>query len=282
MAESLLELRARLQPVIRQPRKPARLVGTDVLIPPSTKVDPDAKMLVVDNLETDKTYVTVPVERAGLEADDFLLRLRGRLVGEGTNSNGASWDAQDLDFGLPSVATGPLNWLHNERHIIGCLTDARMRTREAAAEAGLADLGQHIEADAVVWRYIFPREAAAVEMAAGDRKLYYSMECVSNEVQCVGPNGCGRMMSYLDSLHRTEKACAHVRERASARRFVNPIFQGGAVIVPPKNPGWANANVDVLREAARLMPEAAGLTEGDDVVAAQILDFVRRGARAAG
>lgn len=277
MTESLLELRARLQPVIRQPRRRQLKAGTPVVVPIS-KVDPAAKMLVVDNLETEKTYVTVPVEKAELEASDFLLKLRGRLVGEGTNLNGASWEAQDLDFGLPSVATGPLNWLHNERHIIGCLTDARMRTREAAAEAGLPDLGQHIEADAVVWRYIFPREAAAVEMAAGDRKLYYSMECISNEVQCVGPNGCGAKMGYLDSLHRTEKACVHVRERASARRFVQPIFQGGAVIVPPKSPGWANANVDVLREAARLMPEAAGLSNGDDVVAAQILRFVREGA----
>lgn len=229
------------------------------------------RVLVVENDETGKTYVTMPAEAAALEADDFLLRLRGRFVGEGANRNKAAWSAKDLEFGLPSVASGPLNWLHDERHIIGTLTDARLR--EAAGQ-----VPKHIEADAVVWRYLFPREAAVVGQAAADGRLYYSMECVSRQVQCVGDGGCGAVMGYLDSLHKTEKACVHVRERASDRRFVDPIFQGGAVIVPPKTPGWENAHVELLRDAERVLPEAAAATDGDVALGAQILQFVREGA----
>lgn len=244
--------------------------GADGFVLPAGPFTP-GRVLVVENDETGKTYVTMPAEAAALQADDFLLRLRGRFVGEGVNRNKAAWSAKDLEFGLPSVASGPLNWLHDERHIIGTLTDARLR--EAAGQ-----VEKHIEADAVVWRYLFPREAAVVGQAAADGRLYYSMECVSRQVQCVGDGGCGALMGYLDSLHKTEKACVHVRERAADRRFVDPIFQGGAVIVPPKSPGWENAHVELLRDAERLLPEAASATDGDVALGAQILQFVREGA----
>lgn len=262
MSESLLEVMARVKPKLPRVRREAALVATPVEVP---------DLLVVDNLDTEKTYLTMPVERAGLVADDFLMRLRGRLVGEGVNRNKAAWNGNDLQFGLPSVASGPLNWLHEDRHIIGTLTDARLREQAGQVE-------KHIEADSVIWSYLFPRESALVERAAEDSKLYYSMECVSREVECAGATGCGAKMSYLDSLHRTEKACQHVRERASVRRFVDPIFQGAAVILPPKAPGWANANIAIMREAERVMPEAAALADGDDVIAAQILQFVQQGA----
>ena len=241
--------------------------------------------LVTDNTETGRTYVTVPVEQAALSrkeltADDFLLRLSGRLVeAERANGNGAFWTTKDLEFGLPSVATGPLNWLHQDRKIIGVLTEADLvQGREAAAE----NVGPHIRAGATVWAYLYGQEAQVIERAAEMNKLYFSMECVSREVACTGPNGCGAQMPYLDALKRTEKACVHIRERASHRRFVDPIFQGAAIIVPPVKPGWADAHVELMHEAEshmRTVPEAAAFAGEDEALVASILEFVKTGAR---
>lgn len=242
--------------------------------------------LVTENAETGRTYITVPVETAALDhttmtADDFLLHLKGRLVeAEKANGNGAFWTTKDLEFGLPSVTAGPLNWLHQDRKIIGVLTNADLvqPSREAAAKGGQP----FITAGATVWAYLYPQEARIIERAAEMGKLYYSMECISRQVGCVGPNGCGATMPYLDALNKTEKACIHVRERASSRRFVDPIFQGGAVIVPPVKPGWADAHVDLVRDAEshlRAVPEAASFAGDDEALMASILEFVRTGAR---
>jgi hypothetical protein len=57
-------------------------------------------------------------------------------------------------------------------------------------------------------------------------------------------------MDYLDAQNKTEKACEHVKEHSSVRRFVDPIFQGAAIIVPPTKPGWTNADLSVQRQAA--------------------------------
>lgn len=257
-------------------------------------VIPEQRALVVDNEDTERTYVTVPLETASLDSERFLLRLTGRLVGsEQANSNGQLWSTGDLQFGLPSVAGGPLNWLHQERTIVGCLTTADLVQGQALRQAAAVSLTSstvsmtghvadppHIKASSVLWSYLFPAESRVVESAAASGQLYYSMECISGQVQCAGDNGCGALMAYPDALHRTERACAHIRERAAARRFVDPIFQGAAVIVPPVKPGWANAHVEVMRRAEAAMAgndQAAGFTDGDVSTMAQILAFVGAG-----
>lgn len=262
MTETLLEIRDRIMPRvprITRPGAPLHERGHSDLQPPP-KVLPS---FMTENTDSGKVVLTVPLElpaevasgpSAGIVADDFLLRLSGRLVeAEKANANGAFWTQDDLEFGLPSVALGPLNWLHDERRVVGVLTDARMVNREAAAATGL---GTHVVSDAVLWKWLAPREAATVEMYAEAHQAYYSMECVSRQIACVGEKGCGAVMDYLDAQNKTEKACQHVRERSSHRRFVSPIFQGAAIIVPPTNPGWSNADLAVQRQAAAATEKA--------------------------
>ena len=238
-----------------------------------------SRALVVDNPETGHTYVTVPLSRASLNPERFLTRLSGRLVGAGTNSNGQAWTGDDLAFGLPSVAGGPLNWLHQERTIIGALTGADLVGRQSAVLSGdrtIPGQDEHIRADAVVWSFLYPREARTIAEAADAGQAYFSMECVSATVQCHGPDGCGALMPYADALARNGAACEHIRARAAARRFVDPVFQGAAVIVPPVQPGWTGAHLDLVRQAA----STAGLGEftgGHEELAAQILAFVQGG-----
>ena len=261
MTESLLDLRDRLMP--RIPREHAHSAAA-VLERPSAPAAGVLPAFAIENPDTGKVVLTVPLElapevasgpSADITADDFLLRLSGRLVeAEKANQNGAFWAQEDLEFGMPSIALGPLNWLHDERRVVGVLTDARMVNREAAAAV---HLGPHVVSDAVLWKWLAPREAAAVEHYAGQRQAYYSMECVSRQIACVGENGCGHVMDYLDAQNKTERACEHVKEHSSARRFVSPIFQGAAIIVPPTKPGWSNADLTVQRQAAAAAEKAS-------------------------
>lgn len=53
--------------------------------------------------------------------------LQARYVeAERANLNGAFWSTSDLQFGEPSVKYGPLNWLHNEKQVVGTLVDGAL------------------------------------------------------------------------------------------------------------------------------------------------------------
>ncbi len=226
----------------------------------------------------DRTVLTVPVATANLNAEDFVTRISGRLVGaDEPNRNKQFWSTADLEFGLPSVAGGPLNWLHDDRHIVGALMKAdllkaKAETLKQAAADSAEYQGTHIKADSVLWSYIFPAETRIVQDAAQTKNLYYSMECISKKVACAGETGCGHEMDYADAIGRTERACAHIRDKASARRFINPIFQGAAIIIPPVKPGWKDANAGLVKAAAAY-DALQEWTDGDELLAAQILEF---------
>lgn len=224
---------------------------------------------VVEDPESGKVVLTMPVEvtqreaAAQITADDFLVRLSGRLVeAEKANSNGAFWSQDDLEFGMPSIAYGPLNWLHEERKIVGVLHDPRLVTRQAAASAGLA-LNDHVVTDSTVWGWLYPREASMVRGYAEAKQAWYSMECISREVACQAPD-CGRVVEYRQATNRTGECCEHLREHSAARRFVSPIFQGAAIIVPPTQPGWANADLS-LAERSSTLRAAASLVEHQEL-----------------
>lgn len=232
-------------------------------IEPIVTPDPaevDVERAFVLHAESGRTVITAPLREVAAVNPGFTY-LRGRFVGaDQPNGNGALWTTEDLQLSENTVAGGPLNWLHDDTHIVGCITDAQMVTSEKAA-AG--DVGNHIVATAAVWRFLFPQETRTIERAAQDQNLYYSMECLSREVMCLdtpGRPGCGESFAYGD--YDAGKVCAHLRERSSVRRFVDPVFLGGAVIVPPIQPGWAQANTEVVRQAAELR-ESADLAAGN-------------------
>jgi len=206
----------------------------------------------VTHAESGRTVITAPVREIARTNEGFTY-LQGRFVeADNANSNGALWTTEDLQMGGSTVAGGPLNWLHDDRKIVGALLQGEM-VRETASRR----IGNHIVADAAVWRFLFPEEARTIEKASADGALYYSMECISREVGCLdtpGRPGCGEKFSYAD--YDAGKTCGHLRERSSVRRFINPIFLGGAVIVPPVLPGWSQAEASVVRQAAQLTEEA--------------------------
>lgn len=236
--------------------------GSPVLDVPEPTVDVEKAFVLEAN---HRTIITAPIREIASTNEGFTF-LRGRMVGADTpNQNGALWTTEDLQLGEKTVAGGPVNWLHDDTHIVGCLLDGQMVSgRREAASAGI---GNHIVSTAAIWNFLFPREAATMEAAAKDGQLYQSMECISRSVACVGTEsapGCGQEVTYAAYDAKGPDLCSHLRERSHVRRFVDPLFLGTAVVVPPVKPAWANASLEVVRQAAAAMEGKtfASLDEG--------------------
>jgi hypothetical protein len=202
----------------------------------------------------------------------YYMWIAGRYVeADRPNRNSAYWSTADLELGQPTVTHGPINWLHEEKHIIGAIAGSEMVhvDKEIASATGV---GNHIVMLGAIWSHIWPQEANVIQRASENGKLWASMECVSQEVACLV---CDKTMSYPDYM-RQEARCDHMRE-GMPRRFVDPTFGGAGIIVPPVRPGWTNAEVRVLMpEAARLAERQAasfgGMTTSEaEQVVAQIL-----------
>jgi hypothetical protein len=235
-------------------------------------------------------------ERASA-ANPYYQWVQGRFVeAERANRNGAYWSTADLQFGEMSVRNGPLNWLHQARKVVGTIADNKLITPEpikypinsasltVASDDDNVNVvwngmptsmqpitfgGGHIEiaaarpyiaAVSAVWKWIYPEEANTIEAASDAGTLYYSMECVAKEMSCVsddGREGCGQSFPYMTAMTDPSAVCEHIRHRTSARRMVDPAFLGGAVIVPPVQPGWGAANAQVMTQAASLAEQVA-------------------------
>ncbi len=241
----------------------------------------ESAALVVESETNGHVYLTAPAElvsqmatdvdrEVAISAEDAFMYLSGRFVqADKPNLNGAMWTSGDLELAQSTIANGPLNWLHEERHIIGTITDASF-AREAAGH------GNHIVAGAAVWRYLWPSEAAVIEQASMNRSLWFSMECVSKTVTCMG---CGESYAFEKAMREPASLCSHIRDRTHVRRFDQPTFLGGAVIVPPVKPGWGQADASVVRKAARLA-EAASLDQltrpEAEAMVAQVISWANR------
>ena len=233
-----------------------------------------------------RTVLTAPaaVWEKALTPNEHFLWMQGRFVGaEKANRNGAFWSTADLEMGEPTVKGGPLNWLHEDRHVIGSIVEAKlvMPGAEAAADGQLAE--PHIVAASAAWKWLYPDECYVMEQASDQGKLWYSMECVAKQVSCVGDGGCGQTYGYGDVMKAAENVCQHIIQRSASRRMVDPTFLGGAVIVPPVRPGWGDADAQVMRQAASMAEKAFDQAGQPDVTASdwellmrQVLSFIAR------
>lgn len=209
-----------------------------------------------------RTVITAPAttERAAMwgsvpNPNKHILWMQGRYVGAETpNRNGAFWATSDLQLGQPTVAHGPLNWLHEEKHIIGAIADAKFVPTPQPADGtqkAAETTDPHITALSAIWTWLYPQEASVVQMASDAGVLAYSMECIARSIQCVGDNGCGQTFDYMQ-VAAAGGGCVHLQQHTSIHRLVQPTFLGGAVIVPPTRPGWADADASIIKEAASL------------------------------
>ncbi len=202
------------------------------------------------------------------------------------NSNRQLFALGDLQMARPTITHAPMNMNHSYRRVVGAyvatdliyptegaagaMPDADMKkkcpdcegpmgpddkkkcadcmkaapakmTGEAAGDQGL---NPYIEALGVFWKHYFPEEYALVEAAHAEGRLYYSMECVPGSIQCAGPDGCGEHFQYAGQQSPTY--CEHLNQHTSDKLLIDPHFTAGAILVPPVQPGWANADIHSL------------------------------------
>lgn len=195
----------------------------------------------------------------------------GRYVqGEKINRNGQFWTTDDLKAGEYSVQYTPLNVLHDWERPVGTFVETKLVHREAADTAN--ELLPEIQALSVLWGNLFPQVAERVKEAHEEGKLWYSMECLGDAKQCLT---CERTFEWSAAEY-----CEHLEgSKTAPRRFINPVFLGGALIFPPTQPGWVDADIEELakatREYADRSPEIPdGLTE-QEVASLQHLNMLR-------
>lgn len=192
-------------------------------------------------------------------ANKHMRWVAGRYVeAERANRNGALWSAGDLEFGVLGVRGGPLNWLHDQKKVVGTLVDAELIPAAAGTEEAAA-ARPYITTLASLWPWVHAREVATYLQMVEAGKAFQSMECVAEEVEC---GACQARFPYLQTVARADTVCPHIRERSATRRFINPSFLGAGTIIAPVEPGWSSAHVGIMPTATRLA-EAASAGHSD-------------------
>lgn len=172
--------------------------------------------------------------------DNDLRWILGNFVeADRANSNGHIFPLDDLKAAVETIPNKPLNMLHRMQRNVGTFVAAELLHPEMKADAGNA----YIEALAAFWRSIFPEEAYVIEAAHKDGSLFYSMECMPETLTCA--DGCGQTFAYMGPVH--DSYCDHLKKSRVAAKVLNkPHFNGGALIVPPVQPGWKRADITEL------------------------------------
>lgn len=183
---------------------------------------------------TAKSIVTASQVTAEHSPDKYYTLLSGRYMGlDSPNIKGDMVTATEAVTNLDTVVHSPLNWGHSTSTVVGCYVSASAELESS--------VGPHLAVRATFWRWIYPQLTATLDAALNRGVVAQSMELFPSSVQCAGDNGCGGIFSWYDAFYETRDICDHLRARASVRRLVDPVFIGGAIVVPPQEPAWSDA-----------------------------------------
>lgn len=157
------------------------------------------------------------------------------------NSNRQYFSLDGLRLGQSTIAHAPMNLNHQARNVVGAFvaTDMVHPTEEQASA-----FNPYIEALGVVWKAYFPAEFAKIQDAHANGQLFFSMECVPRHIACIGDGGCGQKYEYAGRQSATY--CDHLNGGTSDKDLIEPHFTAGAILVPPAQPGWKNAEIHSL------------------------------------
>jgi hypothetical protein len=199
-------------------------------------------------LKAQAYLVTKPEDFPREFASDFeavdlnpsFLWIAGRYVqANNTNKKGHHWTTEDLEYGENTIKYVPLNIEHDTERPIGVFVETKLIEREQASVKV-----PEIQALALMWGATFPALAQKVRAAHDAKQLFFSMECVSEKKQCLT---CEQEFPYIASAH---EVCEHLGiDPRAPRRFINPIFVGGALT---SSPAWPDAQITDLASDAAL------------------------------
>lgn len=155
------------------------------------------------------------------------------------NNNQQYFTLQGLQMGRPTIQNAPMNINHSARNIVGTFVASELiyPSTEDAQEG----YNPFIESLGVFWKYYFPDEYRTIQSAHESASLFYSMECVPRALQTVGGQDDSIEYPYegVSSANYPEE----INKRSVAINLVDPLFVGGALIIPPTKPGWSRAEV---------------------------------------
>lgn len=191
--------------------------------------------------------------------EDFnpsFLWIAGRFVqANKQNQNGHFWTLDDLEKGESTIRHTPMNVLHQYQRPVGTFVETKIVHRQGRADA-TDELLPEIQALGVLWAASFPKVAEATRQAHAAGTLWYSMECVAEAKQCLT---CNEVFPFQA---QGPDVCEHMALAAdSPRRFINPVFLGGALVFPPAKPAWTDAEIT---EVARDLTSQFAHRDGDD------------------
>ncbi len=192
-------------------------------------------------------------------ADQALIT--GRFVQGGVaNLNGHEYDPTELVDAHQSIVHTATNIGHDKPTVVGTFIATEVDDGPDAVELG----GVIINAAAVYWKRNRPDLWPDVEAAARMGLLFFSKEAVARTITCM--DHCGQTFRYAGPTHPSY--CAALQRIGPRARLNQPIFTGGALVVPPQRPGWAHAAVDTIIQA-----HAAEATAVYDAIAARAPDL---------
>lgn len=165
----------------------------------------------------------------------------GRFVeSDRANKNQQYFALGDLQMANPTIAHAPMNINHNARNIVGAYVASEL-IYPTGEDASDETLNPYIESLAVVWKYYFPDEYRAIQKAAANGGLYYSMECVPQAVSTVGGEDDSKTYPYQGRQSPTYPR--ELNERSVPMKLHAPHFVGGALVLAPEKPAWNKADV---------------------------------------
>lgn len=171
------------------------------------------------------------------------------------NQNGHLFGLEDLPAAHPTVRHRPLNMGHRRLYNVGTFVASELLFPAAAPDgqpAAAADVMDHpwVKALAALWKDLYPLEHLAVTEAQRMGASYFSMEAWPQSMTCLETDGgteCGLTFPFRGLV--SETYCAHMQDARSRKRLNKPRYMGGAVIIPPVQPGWRQAEMGEMAAA---------------------------------
>ena len=184
----------------------------------------------------ERAFYNAPLtEPVLISSADFYTEFAGRMVAAAPNLNLATWYEEDLRYGIETVPGGPVNFLHDQSTVVGCITSAKLVISE--------DQETHIAIEGRLWNWLAPNIVDRVVEEYWSRGAWLSMECVPQFLECQ------MCMARVPFDQMDTGGCVHMSPRTAAVRMVKPVFLGVALIVAPEAPGWPGATIDYISAA---------------------------------
>jgi len=162
------------------------------------------------------------------------------IEADNPNRNMQQWVLADLPEAQGSIKNSPLNVLHRQQHIVGSFLGSELLYPKGGDSAD--EINPFIEALSAFWAACFPDEMKVVEKAHNQGSLFYSMECIGESMTFIRPDGTrSKEMPYVGA--HSDKYGEDGANPENIRQINKPLFLGGALIFPPKRPGWKDAKI---------------------------------------